>query len=97
PQLAKLSDRYALIRSMHTHSNDHGVAGTAGLTGSVAGAVDLGGLAAAGGVRPATGAVVAKARGFKNPLPPFMVVGGKLHQGKKAITGEGGGSLGPLY
>ena len=97
PQLAKQSDRFALIRSMQTHSNDHGVAGTAGLTGSTAGAVDLGGKAAAGGVRPATGAVVAKARGLKTPLPPFMVIGGKLHQGKKAITGEGGGSLGPLY
>src|SRR5262249_19759421 len=30
-------------------------------------------------------------------LPPFMVVGGRLHQGKKAIIGEGGGSLGALY
>jgi uncharacterized protein (DUF1501 family) len=26
-----------------------------------------------------------------------MVVGGKLHQGKKAIVGEGGGALGALY
>jgi uncharacterized protein (DUF1501 family) len=26
-----------------------------------------------------------------------MVVGGRLHQGKKVITGEGGGSLGGLY
>jgi uncharacterized protein (DUF1501 family) len=26
-----------------------------------------------------------------------MVIGGKLHQGKKAITGEGGGPLGPHY
>src|SRR5205823_12473292 len=30
-------------------------------------------------------------------LPPFLVIGGKLHQGKKAIAGEGGGSLGALY
>ena len=29
--------------------------------------------------------------------PPFMVIGGKLHQGKKAIAGEGGGPLGGLY
>src|SRR5262249_55758883 len=35
PQLAKLSDRFALVRSMYSHSNDHGVAGTIGLTGSV--------------------------------------------------------------
>jgi uncharacterized protein (DUF1501 family) len=97
PQLANLSDRYALIRSMHTQSNDHGVAGTIGLTGSIAGAVNLGGAALTGSVRPATGAVVAKARGFTSSMPPFMVVGGKLHQGKKTITGEGGGSLGPMY
>jgi hypothetical protein len=30
-------------------------------------------------------------------LPPFLVVGGKLHQGKKPIVGEGGGTLGGLY
>jgi uncharacterized protein (DUF1501 family) len=30
-------------------------------------------------------------------LPPFIVVGGRLHQGKKAIVGEGGGPLGAMY
>jgi hypothetical protein len=30
-------------------------------------------------------------------VPPFMVVGGRLHQGKKVIIGEGGGALGTLY
>ena len=97
PQLAQLSDKFALIRSMYSHSNDHGVAGTIGLTGSVSGAVDLGGKAAAGVARPATGAVVAKARIGTTTTPPFLVIGGKLHQGKKAIIGEGGGSLGPMY
>src|SRR5205085_7140526 len=78
-------------------SNDHGVAGTIGLTGSAAGSVDLGGKAQSGTTRPATGSVVARVRGFRPPLPPFLVVGGRLHQGKKAITGEGGGALGALY
>src|SRR5262249_37628292 len=78
-------------------SNDQGVAGTVGLTGSEGGAVNLGGGTLAGSVRPATGSVVARARGFRNPLPPFMVVGGRLHQGKHAIVGEGGGPLGALY
>jgi uncharacterized protein (DUF1501 family) len=109
PQVAALSDSYTLIRSMHSFSNDHGVAGTIGLTGSAAGAVDLGGKMTTGAPRPATGAVVAKAvlaSGGSNapgnlrsrsPLPPFLVIGGKLHQGKKMIIGEGGGSLGALY
>jgi uncharacterized protein (DUF1501 family) len=30
-------------------------------------------------------------------MPSFLVVGGQLHQGKKAIVGEGGGTLGALY
>jgi Protein of unknown function (DUF1501) len=97
PLLAKCSDDFALVRSMHTHSNDHGVAGTIGLTGSTAGAVDLGGTAQSGSARPAVGSVVARGRGLKAKLPPFMVVGGRLHQGKKAIVGEGGGPLGALY
>jgi hypothetical protein len=97
PQIARLTDRIAILRSLHTTSNDHGVAGTIGLTGSASGSVGLGGQTAAGSARPTLGAIVARARGARSELPPFMVVGGKLHQGKKAIIGEGGGTLGALY
>jgi hypothetical protein len=97
PQVANLADKLAIIRSMKTDSNDHGVAGTAGLTGSSSGAVNLGGAATKGGARPATGSVVARVRAAGSRWPPFMVIGGKLHQGKKAIVGEGGGPLGGLY
>jgi hypothetical protein len=97
PKLAQTADLFSIIRSLHTGSNDHGVAGTIGLTGSDAGGVGLGGQPLAGTARPATGSVVARVRGAKPPLPPFIVVGGRLHQGKKAIVGEGGGSLGALY
>jgi hypothetical protein len=97
PQIAQLSDTFTIIRSLHTGSNDHGVAGTIGLTGSAAGGVGLDGKPLPGGPRPATGSIVAKVRGFKKALPPFMVVGGRLHQGKKVIIGEGGGPLGALY
>ena len=62
PQVANLADKLAIIRSMKTQSNDHGVAGTIGLTGSSAGSVNLGGKAAAGTTRPATGSVVARVR-----------------------------------
>src|SRR4051812_22703043 len=37
PQLAGHTDKLAVIRSLHTQSNDHGIAGTIGLTGSTAG------------------------------------------------------------
>src|SRR5262245_10464980 len=105
PEIARLTDRLAIVRSLHTWSNDHGIAGTIGLTGSKDGAVGLDGNKGAGTVRPALGSVVARARtaseqhrGRKaSGLPPFLVIGGKLHQGKKAIVGEGGGPLGAHY
>lgn len=97
PQIAERTDRLAIIRSLHTTSNDHGVAGTVGLTGSAVGSVNLGGAMAAGSVKPCVGSIVARAKGFRGDLPPFMVVGGRLHQGKRAIAGEGGGTLGALY
>src|ERR1700682_6204851 len=97
PQIANWTDRIAIIRSLHTTSNDHGVAGTVGLTGSMAGSVNLGGGTGAGSARPCVGSIVARAKGFRSQMPPFMVVGGRLHQGKRAIAGEGGGALGALY
>jgi uncharacterized protein (DUF1501 family) len=105
PKIASVTDKLAVIRSLHTASNDHGVAGTIGLTGSSAGGTGLDGKPLPGSPRPATGSVVARALtasgGRKPPgterLPPFLVVGGKLHQGKKPIIGEGGGPLGNTY
>jgi hypothetical protein len=104
PKLASLTDKLAVIRSLHTQSNDHGIAGTIGLTGSAAGGTGLDGKPLPGSPRPATGSVVAKARISANEratsslkLPPFLVIGGKLHQGKKPIIGEGGGPLGAMY
>jgi hypothetical protein len=103
PQLARLTHRYAIIRSLHHSSNDHGVAGTIGLTGSMSGALTLGGMALAGSARPCTGSIVARFRAksagsaASDSLPSFIVVGGRLHQGKKPIAGEGGGKLGAVY
>jgi hypothetical protein len=99
PKLASATDRLAIIRSLHTQSNDHGIAGTIGLTGSAAGGTGLDGKPLAGSPRPATGSVIARARkgDAESQLPPFLVIGGKLHQGKKPIIGEGGGPLGAMY
>jgi hypothetical protein len=97
PQLAAQSHRFSILRAMHTASNDHGVAGTVGLTGSMAGGVGLDGKPKDGTPRPTIGSTVARLKGASGPLPSFVVVGGKLHQGKKAIVGEGAGPLGGLY
>jgi uncharacterized protein (DUF1501 family) len=100
PQLAALADKFAVIRTLTSQSNDHGIAGTIGLTGSAAGGTGLDGKPLQGSARPALGSVVAKALAGgvrKQPIHPFFVIGGKLHQGKKAIVGEGGGPLGAAW
>ncbi len=101
PGLAKRADRFALLRGMHHESNDHGVAGTIALTGSIAGAVGLDGKTASGAMRPSTGAIVgrvAKDRGdASGVLPPYVVLGNPLHQGLKRVVGEGGGTLGTPF
>lgn len=98
PQLAQRAHKLAIIRSLHTRSNDHGVAGTTGLTGSMSGAVNLGGQVADGNLRPALGAVVARVTNRSaSRWPPYLVIGGRLHQGKKPVVGEGGGTLGHRY
>ena len=98
PQLAGVSEKLAVVRTLTTQSTDHGIAGTIGLTGSGAGGTGLDGKPLGGSPRPALGAVVAKARaGGRAAMHPFFVVGGKLHQGKKAIVGEGGGPLGAAF
>jgi uncharacterized protein (DUF1501 family) len=101
PQLAKLTDKLSVVRTLVTQSNDHGIAGTIGLTGSGAGGTGLDGKPLPGSPRPALGSVVAKAlrtspqrQQGHSAMHPFFVIGGKLHQGKKAIIGEGGGPLG---
>jgi hypothetical protein len=98
PGLARRANMFALLRAMHHESNDHGVAGTIALTGSIAGAVGLGGPANSKAQRPSTGAIVGRLhRGEPGSLPPYVILGSPLHQGLKRAVGEGGGSLGGAY
>jgi hypothetical protein len=95
PGLAKRADRFALIRSLHHESNDHGIAGTIGLTGAISGAVGLDGKSQDNALRPSLGAIVGRLRpGRAGGLPPYLVLGDQLHQGLKRVVGEGGGTLG---
>lgn len=97
PRIAKCSSLYSIIRSLHATSNDHGIAGTIGLTGSEAGGISLGGQTNTGQLQPTHGAIVSKILGFSPDMPRFVTIGQHLHQGHKAIAGEGGGALGALH
>jgi hypothetical protein len=98
PGLARRADRFSIVRSLHHESNDHGIAGTIGLTGNIAGAVGLDGKSQGSVLRPSTGAIVGRLRpGRPGALPPYVVLGDPLHQGLKRVVGEGGGSLGSAF
>ncbi|MHB1561578.1 MAG: DUF1501 domain-containing protein, partial [Isosphaeraceae bacterium] len=98
PGLARRADRFAVLRALHHESNDHGVAGTIALTGSIAGAVGLGGAINTQAQRPSTGAIVGRLRPREpGALPPYVILGSPLHQGLKRAVGEGGGSLGSTF
>lgn len=97
PKLAKRAHRFSVIRSLRGTSNDHGIAGTIGLTGSSSGAASLSGQVLPGALHPTHGSIVSKVSGFSSGMPRFLTLGGHLHQGKRAITGEGGAALGPMH
>jgi hypothetical protein len=97
PQLARRAKKYSVIRSLRGTSNDHGIAGTIGLTGSSSGGASLGGAAVPGAVQPNHGSIVSKVLGVSPQMPRFVAVGGRLNQGRRPITGEGGANLGPVH
>jgi hypothetical protein len=98
PDLARCADKFSLVRTMHHDETDHGIAGTMGLTGSRAGARGLGESSVAGAERPSTGSIVGRLRGGRpGAIPPYVILGDPLHQGKKRVVGEGGGLLGSAY
>ena len=97
PHTARRAEMYSIIRSMKAASNDHGIAGTIGLTGDIAGAASLGGQVLPGSLKPAHGSIVSKIMGFSPSMPRFLTLGGYLHQGKRPIRGEGGAGLGTLH
>jgi hypothetical protein len=98
PGLARCADKFSLVRTMHHDETDHGIAGTMGLTGSRAGARGLGGESVGGAERPSTGAIVSRLhQGRPGAVPPYVILGDRLHQGRKPVVGEGGGLLGSAY
>ena len=98
PRLAKIADKYALLRSLNHESNDHGIAGTIALTGNISGAIGLGGQANGNALHPSTGSIVSRLKPVRpGGLPPYVILGTQLHQGLKRVVGEGGGILGATF
>lgn len=97
PKLARRADKYSIVRSLAHDSNDHGIGGTIGLTGTSSGGISLGGQVMPGRLEPTWGSILARHRGQTTGLPHFVSLGGTLHQGHRPIAGEGGGVWGRVY
>lgn len=97
PLLAARAHKYSVIRSMNHESNDHGIAGTISLTGSIQGARSLGGINLPGQVHGTHGSIVSKVDGVHPTVPRFVTIGKKLYQGPQYIVGDEGGILGPIH
>lgn len=89
PQLAARSDLFSVIRSHVSSAPGHPDAGTVGLTGFPERPEP---------VRPNFGAIVAKHRGHRGSLPPFLSLGrGIPRDVVRIVDGYGGGKLGGAY
>jgi len=89
PLMASRSDKYTMIRSMVTTSNDHPTAGTIALTGFNENA---------GPVQPNFGSIISKDQVTTEALPSFFYVGRGIPRDlPRRIEGYGGGTLGKAY
>jgi uncharacterized protein (DUF1501 family) len=89
PRLAGCSDLFTVVRSHVSTAPGHPDAGTLALTGFPE---------RPGPVQPNFGAVVARHRGQKGKLPPFVAVGrGIPRDVVRIVDGYGGGRLGKGY
>ena len=88
PQLAKVADRYVIVRSANHNSDIHGNGAHYNQTGLPKGLSSE---------SPNMGAVVGKFLGPRGPMPPFVVVGPYMLDSPDPNTGQDGGMLGNSY
>nr|AYC79400.1 DUF1501 domain-containing protein [uncultured bacterium] len=95
PQLARRTDKYAIIRSMNHDQKDHNVGGTIGLTGHVFGAKASGGIPFPGTVRPSIGSLISYMhRGHSSAWPAFTCIGPICKVSGENLRGQMAGVLG---
>ncbi len=85
PRLARLQDRFSILRSLDPRNGTHGVADATMLTGHPFQPALS---------RPSFGSVVAKEKGGRNGMPPYVQLGTAID---RAFGGGGAGFLGARY
>src|SRR4029077_14231081 len=96
PRLARLADRYSIIRSMHHRDNDHAIGAYLALTGYSHPRNDVLGIEFPMSPTdlPSMGSVLSKIRPAERPIFTYVTLGDLRHFGHNDTLGQGAGCLG---
>lgn len=99
PRLAKIADRYAIIRSMHHRDNDHAIGAYLALTGYSHPRNDVLGIEPPASPQdfPSLGSVVSKIRPADRSIFSYVTLGDLRHFGNNDSMGQNAGCLGRAY
>jgi hypothetical protein len=99
PRLARIADRYCIVRSVHHRDNDHAIGAYLALTGYSHPRNDVLGIEFPMSPTdlPSMGSVISKIRPADRPIFSYVTLGDLRHFGHNDSLGQGAGSLGHLY
>jgi len=99
PRLARIADRYTIIRSVHHRDNDHAIGAYLALTGYSHPRNDVLGIEfpMAPTDLPSMGSILSKVRPSERPIFSYVTLGDLRHFGHNDSLGQGAGCLGRTY
>jgi hypothetical protein len=99
PRLARIADRYAVVRSMTHRDNDHAVGAYLALTGYSHPRNDILGIEPPAGPQdmPSMGSVVSRVRPARGAMFSYVTLGELRHLGHHDSMGQNAGCLGRAY
>jgi hypothetical protein len=99
PRLARIADRYTIVRSMHHRDNDHAIGAYLALTGYSHPRNDVLGIEFPMSPTdlPSMGSILSKVRPTERPIFTYVTLGDLRHFGHNDSLGQGAGCLGRIY
>jgi hypothetical protein len=99
PRLARIADRYCIVRSVHHRDNDHAIGAYLALTGYSHPRNDVLGIEFPMSPTdlPSMGSVINKIRPADRPIFTYVTLGDLRHFGHNDSLGQGAGCLGRIY
>ncbi len=99
PRLARIADKYAIVRSVHHRDNDHAIGAYLALTGYSHPRNDVLGIEFPMNPAdlPSMGSILSKIRPNQGPIFTYVTLGDLRHLGHNDSLGQGAGCLGRTY